>query len=91
MSQRNQNNESRQATLYRMVLPDHECPFGLRSLELLQGSGYTVDDRHLSTREQTDAFKAEHGVPTTPQTFIGDARVGGCDELERWLNSGSRH
>ena len=45
--------------------------------------GFTVDDRHLTTREATDAFKAEHGVKTTPQTFIDGNRVGGYDDLRR--------
>ncbi len=27
---------ARTATLYRMVMPDHVCPFGRRSLDLLQ-------------------------------------------------------
>jgi glutaredoxin len=75
----------RQATLYRMVLPDHVCPFGLRSLEMLQRSGYAVDDRTLTSREQTDAFKAEHGIRTTPLVFIDGERIGGSDDLERWL------
>lgn len=76
---------ARQATLYRMVLPDHVCPFGLKALDLLQRNGYEVDDRPLTSREQTDAFKAEHGISTTPLAFVGDERIGGSDELERWL------
>ena len=40
---------------------------------------------HLTTREQTDAFKAEHGVQTTPQVFIGGKRVGGYDDLRRFF------
>lgn len=73
------------ATLYRMVLPDHVCPFGRRSLDLLRRHGYTVDDRPLTTREATDAFKAEHGVKTTPQTFIDGRRIGGHDDLRRFF------
>lgn len=30
-----------------------------------------MDEHWLITREETDAFKARHGVDTTPQTFIG--------------------
>src|SRR3546814_7498306 len=41
------------------------------------------DDRWLTTREETDAFKAEHGVKTTPQTFIDGVRIGGHDDLRR--------
>ncbi len=72
---------SRNATLYRMVMPDHLCPYGLKSKDLLEREGFTVDDRHLKTREQTDVFKAEHDVETTPQTFIDGKRIGGYDDL----------
>jgi len=75
----------RQATLYRMVLPDHVCPFGVRAKQMLEQAGYEVEDRVLSTREEVDAFKAEQGVATTPQIFIDEERIGGADELEQML------
>lgn len=75
----------KRATLYRMVMPSHTCPYGVKAKDLLQRRGYTVDDHWLRTREDTDAFKAEHGVKTTPQTFIGGARVGGYDDLRRFF------
>ncbi len=78
---------ARDATLYRMVLPDHICPFGVRAKQLLQHAGYTVDDRILRSREEVDAFKAEHGVATTPQVFIDGQRIGGSDDLETYLAS----
>lgn len=61
----------------------HVCPYGLKAKDLLQRQGYTVDDRWLTTREETDAFKAENGVMTTPQTFIGGERIGGYDDVRR--------
>lgn len=73
------------ATLYRMVLPDHECPFGVRAKELLSRSGYEIDETVLRSREEVDAFKHEHGVTTTPQVFIEGERIGGSDELEAYL------
>ena len=73
------------AVLYRMVMPQHTCPYGVKALDLLRRSGFEVEDRHLTTREQTDAFKAEHGVATTPQTFINGQRIGGYDDLRRHL------
>ncbi len=76
---------ARTATLYRMVMPDHVCPFGRRALDLLERHGYAVEDRHLTTRAEVDAFKAEHGVKTTPQTFIDGARIGGHDDLRRFF------
>lgn len=75
------------AVLYRMALPDHLCPYGLKARSLLRRNGYAVDDRLLRTREDTDAFKTEHGVETTPQTFINDARIGGYDDLRRWFGA----
>jgi glutaredoxin len=77
--------EAKSATLYRMVLPDHTCPFGVRAKQMLEGAGYQVDDRLLRSREEVDAFKAEQGVVTTPQIFIGEERIGGSDDLERCL------
>ena len=73
------------AVLYRMVMPGHVCPWGLKAKHLLERRGFTVEDRHLTTRAQTDAFMAEHGVKTTPQAFIGDRRIGGYDDLKRHL------
>ena len=77
--------EAKTATLYRMVMPEHVCPFGLKSKYLLESHGYAVEDRWLRTREETNAFKAEHGVETTPQTFIGGKRIGGNDDLRRFF------
>lgn len=69
------------ATLYRMMMPDHTCPYGLKSRDLLQRQGYEVEDHPLTTREETDAFMEKHGVETTPQTFIAGDRVGGYEDL----------
>ncbi len=71
------------AVLYRMVMPDHICPYGLKSKDLLERRGFQVEDHHLTTREETDAFQARHSVDTTPQTFIDKQRVGGYDALRR--------
>ena len=75
----------RTATLYRMILPDHTCPFGVRAKAMLESAGFDVDDRILSSREEVEAFKAEHQVPTTPQVFIDGERIGGAVELEAYL------
>jgi glutaredoxin len=71
------------ARLHRMVMPGHTCPYGLKALDLLKRNGFVVDDQWLTTREETDAFKAEHGVKTTPQVFIDGRRIGGYDDLRR--------
>ena len=76
---------AKRAILHRMVMPNHVCPWGLKALDLLKRSGFEVEDHHLKTREETDAFKAQHAVSTTPQMFIGGQRIGGFDELRRFL------
>ena len=66
-----------------MVMPGHTCPYGLKAKYLLERKGYRIDDQWLTTREETDAFKAKHDVKTTPQTFIDGVRIGGYDDLRR--------
>jgi len=68
-----------------MVMPDHLCPYGLKTVDLLKREGFAVEDHHLETRAQTDAFKTEHDVVTTPQTFIDGQRIGGYDDLREYL------
>lgn len=77
--------ETKTAVLYRMVMPGHTCPYGLKARHLLRSRGYEVEDHHLATREETDRFKAEHEVRTTPQTFINGERIGGYDDLRRFF------
>ena len=77
----------RTATLYRMKLPTHECPYGLRAKELLEDAGFTIDEHLLTTREEVDAFQAKEGVSTTPQSFIDGERIGGCEDLAQYLKT----
>ncbi|MEO6269311.1 MAG: glutaredoxin family protein [Lautropia sp.] len=73
------------ATLYRMVMPDHLCPYGLKSKDLLERRGFAVEDHHLKTHDETNAFKQAHAVDTTPQTFVGGDRIGGYDDLREYF------
>lgn len=76
---------AKRAILYRMILPDHVCPWGLKARDLLRRSGYHVEDHRLTTRAEVDAFKAKHDVRTTPQVFTGAERIGGYDDLRGFL------
>ena len=80
-------NQEREAVLYRMVLADHECPFGVRAKKMLEEAGFSVEEHVLGSREEVDSFKAEQGVATTPQVFIGGERIGGSDDLSRYLEA----
>ena len=84
------NEAAKVATVYRMVMKDHVCPYGIKTVDLLEREGFTVEDNHLATREQTDAFKARHGVDTTPQTFIGGKRIGGYDQVREFFGKSVR-
>jgi glutaredoxin len=73
------------ASLTRMVMDKHVCPFGVKAKWLLERQGYRVEDRWLTTRAESDAYKAEQGVETTPQTYIDGKRIGGYAELRAFF------
>ena len=77
--------QEQEILLYRMALPDHVCPFGLLAKRMLEDSGRPFDDRVLTSREEVDAFKDEHGIATTPQVFIDGQRIGGSEQLADYL------
>ena len=68
-----------------MALPDHLCPSGQKARWLLERKGFEVEDHLFRTRAEVDAFKAEHGVDTTPQAWIDGERVGGYASLRERL------
>ncbi len=76
---------SKTATIYRMVTPDHLCPWGLKAKDLLERSGYEIDDHHLKTQEANEKYKEEHHVSETPQIFIEGDHVGGYEALREFL------
>ncbi|MEO1519257.1 MAG: glutaredoxin [Cyanobacteria bacterium J06633_2] len=76
----------RQVTLYRMSMTDHECPWGLRAIKLLNEKGIEFEDVRLTSKADVEAFKAEHHVTTTPQIFFGDERIGGYTDLAAYFD-----
>lgn len=77
----------KRATLYRMILPEETCPFGVHAKALLEENGFAIDEHILRTRAAVEAFDAEHSIPTTPQVFIDGERIGGSDDLQRYLGA----
>ena len=73
------------AELYRMVLPEHECPYGVRAKQMLEHAGVEFEEHILGTREEVDAFKMKHQVATTPQFFVDGKRIGGSDDVAAYL------
>ena len=52
----------------------------------LERQGFEVEDHHLTSRDEIDAFKEKYQVKTTPQTFIDGKRVGGYDDLVKYFD-----
>ena len=75
----------RRAELHRMETAEHVCPWGLKTRDLLRREGYEVDDNTLTSPAEIDAFRARHDVETTPQVFIDGERIGGYEEVLRFL------
>jgi len=69
-----------------MSTPEHECPWGLKTINLLNDKGIEFEDNKLTSREEVDEFKAKHHVETTPQIFSGDERIGGYTDLAEKLD-----
>jgi glutaredoxin len=68
-----------------MVLPDHECPFGVRAKAMLEQAGFAIDEHILATRDEVETFKAKHKLATTPLIEIDGETIGGSNDLERYL------
>lgn len=58
------------------------CPYCHAAKELLTKKGVSFEEIDVADREKQDAMaKRANGRSTVPQIFIGDAHVGGCDDL----------
>jgi glutaredoxin len=69
-----------------MSMPEHECPWGLRAVNLLNEKGIAFEDIKLTSQEEVAAFKTQHDVATTPQIFFGDRRIGGYTDLAAYFD-----
>lgn len=59
------------------------CPYCHRAKALLKKKGAAFDeiDVFMQPRHKAEMIERAGGARTVPQIFIGDAHVGGCDEL----------
>jgi glutaredoxin/uncharacterized membrane protein YphA (DoxX/SURF4 family) len=76
------------ATIYRMVTPDHYCPWGIKAWDLLKRNGYDIEDKHLESMDANRQFKEDNGVDETPQIYIDGEHLGGYDQLREHLGLG---
>lgn len=75
----------KKAKIYRMLTPDHMCPWGLKAKSILERKGYEVEDHHLETMDENKAFKEEHGYDETPQIWMDGEHVGGYEAMREKL------
>ncbi len=73
--------------IYRMSTAEHECPWGLKAISLLNAKEISYVDHRLTSNEQVSAFKQKHDVATTPQIFAAGKRIGGYTDLAELLGS----
>ena len=76
----------KKADIYRMVMADHLCPWGVKARDLLKRNSFEVTDHHLESREAVQQYKEENDVDETPQIFLDGERIGGYDDLRRYLD-----
>lgn len=60
------------------------CPYCTKAKDLLAGTGEIVVEHIYQTAAEIADFKAQ-GWKTFPQIFHDGKLIGGCDELERYL------
>ncbi len=78
----------KKADIYRMVTPDHLCPWGIKALDLLKRNGFEVTDHHLESMAANKQYKKDNSVDETPQIFIEGKHIGGYDQLREHLGLG---
>lgn len=66
------------------------CPYCTRALALLDGRGVDYDEYDITMGgpQRAEMIQRADGRTTVPQIFIGDAHVGGSDDLAEADRSG---
>lgn len=74
------------AELYRMVMEDHICPYGLKARNLIERKGLKLVDHKLRTDQQVDEVREKYHVKKTPLVLIDGNEIGGYDDLANYFN-----
>ncbi|MCP5089849.1 MAG: glutathione peroxidase [Gammaproteobacteria bacterium] len=70
-----------------MLFTRDGCPFCARAKGLLHDAGFEFEELVLN-RDYTDqTLRAVSSVHSYPQVFIDGQRIGGSDDLEKWLRN----
>jgi glutaredoxin len=71
--------------LYRMDLPGHACPWGLKALALLQEQQIPFQEHRRTSEAEVQAFKDHHKAATTLQILSDGLRFVGYSDLAALL------
>ena len=74
------------AELYRMVMEDHICPYGLKARNLIKRKGLKLVDHKLRTDQEVDEVREKYHVKKTPLVLIDGNEIGGYDDLASYFN-----
>ena len=75
---------TKSAALYRMVTPEHICPFGLKSLDLLERQGFEIEDHQLKSRAETDALAStQRPRPSSRATELVATTISAATSMNR--------
>jgi glutaredoxin-like protein len=61
------------------------CPHCARAKKLLESQGYPYDEITMGKDVTSTTLRGVTGAGTWPQVYIGGKRIGGADELEKYL------
>jgi glutaredoxin-like protein len=69
-----------------LMMARHGCPHCARAKAMLEKRGIAFEAVYLGDELTMQGVKAASGVATVPQVFIDGKRIGGADELEKFLS-----
>jgi glutathione-dependent peroxiredoxin len=64
------------------------CPHCTRAKKALTAAGLAFHEIEIGSVGGTDTLRAVSGAGTVPQVFIDGVRIGGADEVEKYLAKG---
>jgi glutaredoxin-like protein len=70
-----------------VVLTRPGCPHCARARDALRQRGMEFEELVLNHDIRASALLALSGTSTVPQVFVDGERIGGADDLERWLGA----
>ena len=77
--------EQKTAILYRMILPEHTCPFGVRAKQMLEAAGYAVamENAPMKLQAVADEITTRCEDGGVAQVLYGLIRKYGEDPQDR--------